>query len=72
MSWDKYHIERIEKDFKRVKELGDEIGYLFLVQSALAIYKHNAKQDFPANYLSLSDEDIKDYDELIQKINTNK
>ncbi len=73
MAWDKQHIKAVEEKFSKVNELVDSVGCIFVVQSALAIWKHNSKGvPFPKHYLS--DDSLKDYEELIEnnKINNNE
>lgn len=39
MALEKEHIPRLKEEIKLVKELGDNIGYLVLIEMAIAVYK---------------------------------
>lgn len=45
MAFDKQHISELKKEILLVESLGNEIGYLVLLNIATAIFKYNDKSE---------------------------
>ena len=71
MAFEKQHIDELKKEIILVKKLGDEVGYLVLLNMASAIFKvkdNNKKHTVLKNHLTEMVKDIENNDEDYYKL----
>ena len=73
MAFDKQHIDGLKKEILLVKELGDKIGYLVMLNMASAIFKFKDKESYHKHkvlkrHLTEIINEVENYDEDYYKL----